>query len=198
MKVEKVIKLVRMKITDEDTNRWANYQIVDVINEAVRFIRNIFISNQPTMLTQKISGVLAAGENVIELEFIPINYTDVRCNGKRLHLTSIHSVDDTELKGEPEVFIPSGATAIEVYPIPDRVYQYSILAIPAAKELTEEDELPFPEDYSDNVIEYTAMRLSLIDEFDESMETQLITQVQTNVNNKLAAYAPMAHVIDGY
>lgn len=198
MKVKQVVKLVRMKITDEDTNRWNDYQILDVINEAVRFIRNIFITNQPTMLSQKITGELTEGENVIELEFAPLNYVDVRCNGKRLHLTSLHSIDDTEQRGTPAVFVPAGVSAIEVYPIPDKTYKYIVTAIPAAEELSEDDELPFPEDYSDNVVEYAAMRLSMIDEFDQTVETQLIAQIQANVSNKLAEYAPMAHVIDSY
>lgn len=198
MKVKQVIKLVRMKITDEDINRWSDYQIVDVINEAVRFIRNIFIQNQPTMLAQKFTGELAADENIIELEFAPLNYIDVRVDGKRLHLTSIHSIDDTELRGRPSVFVPAGMKAIEVYPIPDMAYKYNVTVVAAAEELTETDELPFPEDYTDNVIEYVAMRLSMIDEFDETMETTLLTQIQTNVNNKLAGYAPMAHAIDSY
>ena len=198
MKVKQVVQLVRMKITDEDINRWNDYQILDVINEAVRFIRNIFITNQPTMLSQKIVGELAEGENVIELEFVPLNYVDVRCNGKRLHLTSLHSVDDTEQRGEPSLFVPAGVSAIEVYPIPDKTYKYIVTAIPAAEALSEDDELPFPEDYSDNVVEYAAMRLSMIDEFDQTVETQLITQIQTNVSNKLAEYAPMAHVVDSY
>lgn len=187
-----------MKITDEDINRWSDYQIIDVINEAVRFIRNIFIQNQPTMLAQKFTGELVAGENIIELEFTPLNYIDVRVGGKRLHLTSIHSVDDTEMNGKPIVFVPAGMNAIEVYPIPDTEYKYSVTVVAAAEELTEDDELPFPEDYTDNVIEYVAMRLSMIDEFDETMETTLLTQIQTNVNNKLATYAPMAHAVDSY
>lgn len=198
MKVKQVVQLVRMKITDEDINRWNDYQILDVINEAVRFIRNIFITNQPTMLSRKVSGELAEDENIIELEFTPLNYVDVRCNGKRLHLTSLHSIDDIEQRGEPAVFVPVGVSAIEVYPIPDKTYKYIATAIPAAEELSEDDELPFPEDYSDNVIEYAAMRLSMIDEFDQTVETQLITQIQTNVSNKLATYAPMAHVVDSY
>lgn len=198
MKVKQVVKLVRMKITDEDINRWNDYQILDVINEAVRFIRNIFITNQPTMISQKITGELTEGENVIELEFVPLNYVDVRCNGKRLHLTSLHSIDDTERRAEPNLFVPAGIKAIEVYPIPDKTYKYIVTAIPTAEELLEDDELPFPEDYSDNVVEYAAMRLSMIDEFDQTVETQLITQIQTNVSNKLATYAPMAHVVDSY
>lgn len=198
MKVKQVVKLVRMKITDEDTNRWNDYQILDVINEAVRFIRNIFITNQPTMLSQKITGELTEGENIIELEFVPLNYIDVRCNGKRLHLTSLHYIDDTERRAEPNLFVPAGIKAIEVYPIPDKTYKYIVVAIPAAEELSEDDDLPFPEDYSDNVIEYAAMRLSMIDEFDQTVETQLITQIQTNVSTKLAEYAPMVHVVDSY
>ena len=102
MKVKQVIKLVRMKITDEDINRWEDYQIIEVINEAVRFIRNIFIEQQPTMIAQKVTGFLVAGENTIEFDFAPLKIVDIRCVGKRLHLTSIHNIDDTESEALPK------------------------------------------------------------------------------------------------
>lgn len=198
MKVKQVIKLVRMKITDEDINRWEDYQIIDVINEAVRFIRNIFIEQQPTMIAKKVTGFLVEGENTIEFDFAPLKIVDIRCVGKRLHLTSIHNIDDTESEGTPKVFIPATTKCIEVYPVPDCSYKYAAFIIPPADELAEEDELPFPEDYSDNVIEYTAMRLSLIDEFNQSTETALISQIQSNVSHKLETYSPQQHTVDSY
>ena len=198
MKVKQVISIVRMKITDEDVNRWEDYRIIDIINEAVRFIRNIFIDQQPTMIAQKVSGLMLAGENTIEFDSAPLKVVDIRCAGKRLHLTSIHNIDDTESEGTPKVFIPATPKCIEVYPVPDCSYKYSAFIIPAAEELTEADELPFPEDYSDDVIEYVAMRLSLIDEFNQQVETSLITQIQSNVSHKLETYAPQQHTVDSY
>ena len=85
MKVKQVISIVRMKITDEDVNRWEDYRIIDIINEAVRFIRNIFIDQQPTMIAQKVSGLMLAGENAIEFDSAPLKIVDIRCAGKRLH-----------------------------------------------------------------------------------------------------------------
>ena len=122
----------------------------------------------------------------------------MRCKGRRLHLSSRHGIKDTEVKGEPEQFVPTGIGSIEVYPIPNTACKYEILAIKAAEELEIESSLPFPDDFCDEVIEYTATRLSLIDEFDQSAETQLISTINSNVANKLQRYAPKAHVVEGY
>ena len=199
MKIRDVIERIRIKITDENAYRFTDDNIVLIINDAVRLIRNVFIDEMPEMMCEpKVTGTLANGENAITLPFLPVRYIDVRCRGRRLHLTARHGIEDTQTKGDPELFVPTSVDSVELYPIPNRDSGYEILAVKAAEELDIEGELPFPDDFSDEVIEYTAARLSLIDEFDQSAEMQLISTINSNVANKLQRYAPKEHVVKGY
>lgn len=199
MNVRDVIERVRIKITDENAYRFTDENIILIVNDAVRLIRNVFIDEMPEIMCEpKVTGELADGENTIIVPFNPVRYIDVRCNGRRLHLSARHGIDDTEAVGEPELFVPSGISSIEVYPKPNGVSKYEVFAVKAAEELDIESELPFPDDFCDEVIEYTATRLSLIDEFDQSAETQLISTINSNVANKLQKYAPKEHVVKGY
>lgn len=199
MEIRNVIERIRIKITDENAYRFTDDNIVLIINDAVRLIRNVFIDEMPEMMCEpKVTGELASGENIITMPFLPVRYIDVRCKGQRLHLSARHGIADTEAIGEPELFVPSGISSIEVYPKPNGVSKYEVFAVKAAEELDIESELPFPDDFCDEVIEYTATRLSLIDEFDQSAETQLISTINSNVANKLQKYAPKEHVVKGY
>ena len=199
MEIRDVIERIRIKITDENAYRFTDDNIVLIINDAVRLIRNVFIDEMPEMMCEpKVTGTLAGGENAVKLPFIPVRYIDVRCKGRRLHLSARHGIADTEAIGGPALFVPTGVDSIEVYPIPDSNSKYEILAIKAAEELDIDAALPFPDDFCDEVIEYTATRLSLIDEFDQSAETQLISTINNNVASKLQRYAPKEHTVKGY
>ena len=72
------------------------------------------------------------------------------------------------------------------------------LAVGASVDLVEEDALPFQSDYCDCVIEYVAMRLSMIDEFDQNVEAQLLGEIRSHVKSKLNDYVPQDHVVRPY
>ena len=85
-----------------------------------------------------------------------------------------------------------------IYPIPQEEVKCTILAVGASVELTETDELPFQSDYSDCVIEYVAMRMSMIDEYDQSVEAQLLGEIRNHIRTKLNDYVPQDHVVSPY
>lgn len=200
MNLKDILYYTRIKINDTNAYRFTDEDMINIVNEAIRFIRNIFIKEVPDMLVDPaIEGVLESGENSIQLTVQPVQYTDVRCNGKLLHKTSIHSIRDLKRTGEPEFFVITGVNSIAVYPIPTQQIDYSIRVITAPVVVQNNDDvMPFPDDFNDSIIEYTAMRLSLIDEYDQSVEIQLLQQIQSNIINKLSIYAVDEHAVRPY
>lgn len=200
MNLKDILYYTRIKINDTNAYRFTDEDMINIVNEAIRFIRNIFIKEVPDMLVDPaIEGVLESGENSIQLTVQPVQYTDVRCNGKLLHKTSIHSIRDLKRTGEPEFFVITGVNSIAVYPIPTQKIDYSIRVITAPVVVQNNDDvMPFPDDFNDSIIEYTAMRLSLIDEYDQSVEIQLLQQIQSNIINKLSIYAVDEHAVRPY
>lgn len=200
MNLKDILYYTRIKINDTNAYRFTDEDMTNIVNEAIRFIRNIFIKEVPDMLVDPaIEGVLESGENSIQLTVQPVQYTDVRCNGKLLHKTSIHSIRDLKRTGEPEFFVITGVSSIAVYPIPTQKTDYSIRVITAPVVVQNNDDvMPFPDDFNDSIIEYTAMRLSLIDEYDQSVEIQLLQQIQSNIINKLSIYAVDEHSVRPY
>ena len=54
MKIKTIVERIRFKINDVDAYRFADEQIVNVINEAERFVRNIFLELRPELLADKL------------------------------------------------------------------------------------------------------------------------------------------------
>jgi len=199
MTIKTIINNIRLRINDEDKYRWSDEDLLTIINEAVRFIRNIFVEEMPIMVAeQQFKGELSKGENVVTVPFDVIKYIDVRCNGKPLHAETMHYLRDTEQEGTPKVFVPLNKNTLAIFPIPQTTTKYSVLAVGASVDLVAEDELPFQSDYGDCVIEYVSMRVSMIDEYDQSVEAQLLGEIRSHIRTKLNDYVPQEHVVSPY
>ena len=199
MKIKTIVERIRFKINDVDAYRFADEQIVNVINEAERFVRNIFLELRPELLADKVeTGTFAQGENVARLDYIPVRYIDVRCGKKLLHAVNIHEIKDLTAVGEPEVYVVVAKSAIAVYPLPDKEMPYFVTTVSSFTEQGLEDDSFFGDDYDDSLIEFTAMRLSMLDEFDESVEAQLLAEIRSNVQSKLLRLTNSPHFIKSY
>ena len=199
MNVANIIKRVRLKITDEDKYRFSDDDVIIAINEAIRFVNDNITSILPELIAVQETGSLEAGENTIEMDSSPTRILEVRIGKDSLHCINLHHVSDTEATGRPEAFVILGAKKLKVYPIPNKKVKYEITFVPAAMEVVEvDDEISIPDDFIDSVIEFTSMRLSLVDEFDQTMETQLMTVLHDKIQSKLAAYAPANCFIRSY
>lgn len=199
MKIKTVVERVRFKINDVDAYRFTDEQILNVVNEGERFVRNIFLELRPELLADKAEiGTLAKGDNVMKFDYIPVRYVDVRCGKKILHAVNIHEIADLTAVGEPKFYVVVAKSTIAVYPIPDKAMPYFVTTVNGFKEQGLDDDSFFGDDYDDSLIEFTAMRLSMLDEFDESVEAQLLAEIRSNVRNKLLRLTSSPHFIKSY
>lgn len=199
MNVANVIKRVRLKITDEDKYRFSDDDVIIAMNEAIRFVNDNITSILPELIAVQETGSLEAGENTIGMDSSPTRILEVRIGKDSLHCINLHHVNDTEETGQPGAFVILGAKKLKVYPIPNEKVNYEITFVPVATEVVEvEDEVSIPDDFIDSVIEFTSMRLSLVDEFDQTMETQLMSMLHDKIQSKLAAYVPTDCFVSSY
>ena len=199
MNVANVIKRVRLKITDEDKYRFSDDDVIIAMNEAIRFVNDNITSILPELIAVQETGSLEAGENTIGMDSSPTRILEVRIGKDSLHCINLHHVNDTEETGQPGAFVILGAKKLKVYPIPNEKVNYEITFVPVAMEVVEvEDEVSIPDDFIDSVIEFTSMRLSLVDEFDQTMETQLMSMLHDKIQSKLAAYVPTDCFVSSY
>lgn len=199
MKITTIIERIRFKINDVNSYRFTNEQILSIVNEAERFVRNIFFELRPELLTDNVvTGTLKKGQNVLQFDFIPMRYIDVRCGRRVLHAVHIREIRDVLAVGEPEVYTVVAKSAIAVYPIPTRDMTYSVSAVKGFVEQCMDDDSFFGDDYDDSLIEFAAMRLSMLDEFDESVEAQLLSEIRGNVERKLMNLTGGPHFVRGY
>ena len=107
MTIKTIINNIRLRINDEDRYRWSDENYLTIINEAVRFIRNVCVEEMPMMVSEDLLGIiLQKGENVVTIPFDVIKYIDVRVDGKPLHAETMHYLKDVEQEGTPNVFVP--------------------------------------------------------------------------------------------
>lgn len=200
MKIKTVIENVRLKINDTDKFRFLDYDILNIVNDGIRFIRNIFLDQYPDLLVDDVLfGTLEAEENKIELPFIPARYVDVRVNGERLRGAILQDIDDLLALGQPNKYCIVGKGKIRVFPIPKENSKYSVVAVPVAQDVELDDDSPFLEDFNDCLVEFVALRLSMIDEFDQSQETTLLQQISNNVIMKIQKInTPTIETVRGY
>lgn len=192
-----VMELVRRKINDIDCIEFTDEEVLKVVNEALRFIREIYMDEMPDLLIEVDSAMLEHGENKVELPAKLLKLTDVRCNGRMLHFAMLRNIQDIDRMGSPKVYALT-RKYIQLYPIPDQAMTCTYSYITESPEYTYDDDFPFPVDFAQYVEEYAAIRLGTVVEADVSMETQIYGQLRSSIVTAIQKLVPDTCVVDSY
>ena len=211
-------------------------EIVTVINNGIRFIRRTIADVCPEMLISTAKGLLAPGQEVVELDKRPLRMSRVKAgdeivssvtekhsalirknynlifNNKNLiydqtttttykertlEATNFRHIPDGNGSGRPEMYYRTGLKTIHFWPVPTTETAYTIDTIDDIDEVTIEDNSPLLSDFDDFLLEYTSLRLSIGNEFDESQETQVMMNIYNQIRDLLAP-PPVGVVVQGY
>lgn len=199
--VEELIKRVRILVHDEQETGYDDIAILNCLNAGSRFLRRMILQLKPELLSNVTKGNLNTNENIIELDFIPVKIVDIRINGKRIIYKSRADILNMDKHGFPYAYFITGLKTINLYPIPDKLINYEILAVEDIKEMTLSDDdngkSPFPNEFDDMLIEYALIRLSMGNEFDMSQEMSVMSQIVAQLENILRE-RDTVYVISGY
>ncbi len=80
--IQSILGRVRVAVHDTDGITYDDDEIVAVINAGLRFVRRTIMTLQPELLSETVSGELAAGENVVVLEKRPSAIVEVTAGDK--------------------------------------------------------------------------------------------------------------------
>ena len=104
---------------------------------------------------------------------------------------------DLGRKGTPQSYFLTGDKTVTIYPVPELVTQYEILAIPDIDDLTIDDTSPLLHEFDDLLVEYANLRLSIENEYDVSQDSQIMANIQNQVI-RLLRIPPKGVMVQGY
>ena len=92
--IKTLIKRIRRVVHDTDAITYDDDEVLDVINQGVRYIRRVIVDNKPEMLASKnVEGLLKAGERSIDMPYRPLSILYVRAGSDIASSEDIFSND---------------------------------------------------------------------------------------------------------
>jgi len=201
LSVQALARRIRYRLHDIDEITYEDEEILDSLNNGIRFIRRTIASIRPALLMTEHSGTLAAGIKSITLETRPMKIINVTVGKpeKALHETemafAIHRASDKT--GEPQEFYLTGSQTINFYPTPKEPTPYTIRTVDDVEELTWQDKSPLLTEFDDFLVEYVTIRLSVGNEYDMTQEMQMLANIAAQIQ-QIIMPPPAGIITKGY
>lgn len=194
LSVQTLAGRIRTRLHDTDEIEYDDEQILDCINNGVRFIRRTIASIRPALLMTEHKGTLAGGAKSVELPVRPLKIINVTlgANGEFLYETEMATAiyENMYKVGDPKYFFLTGTKTINFYPIPSSNKQYTIRTVDDINELEWSDNSPLLTEFDDFLVEYVTIRLSIGNEYDVSQEGQLMANIVEQIQTILTPPPP--------
>ena len=194
LSVQTLAGRIRTRLHDTDEIEYDDEQILDCINNGVRFIRRTIASIRPALLMTEHKGTLAGGAKSVELPVRPLKIINVTLgtNGEFLYETEMATAiyENMYKVGDPKYFFLTGTKTINFYPIPSSNKQYTIRTVDDINELEWSDNSPLLAEFDDFLVEYVTIRLSIGNEYDVSQEGQLMANIVEQIQTILTPPPP--------
>lgn len=165
----------------------------------LRMIRVSAGSEVLSSITEKHSDMIYKNTKLIfnNKNMIYDQTTTTTYKEKTLQATNFRHVPDDDGSGNPKMYYRTGLKTIHFWPVPQKETAYTIDTIDDIEEVTINDDSPFISDFDDFLMEYTSLRLSIGNEYDESQETQIMMNIYNQIRNLLAP-PPPGIAVEGY
>ena len=234
--IKTILKRARATLHDSAEITYDDDELLDVVNNGIRFIRRTIAEVQPEMLIETTKGMLDVGVSSVTLDRRPLriirvkagdeetnvvvdDYSDLIYRNKNLiynnqtiiyaestnrtfkertlGATNLRHIPDEDGQGPPQLFYRTGLKTVNFWPVPQKPTAYTIDTIYDIEEVGINDNSPLITDFDDFLVEYTSLRLAVGNEYDESQETQIMTNIYGQIRDLLAP-PPVGVVVDGY
>lgn len=92
--IKTLMKRIRRVVHDVDAITYDDDEILDVINQGIRYIRRVIADNKPEMLASKtVDGMIKAGERSIDMPYRPLMILYVRAGSDIASSEDVYSSD---------------------------------------------------------------------------------------------------------
>lgn len=183
--VQTLARRIRTRLHDTDEITYEDDEILDCINNGIRFIRRTIANIRPALLMSEHKGTLAGGAKSVELPVRPLKIINVTLGtgGEFLHETEMATAiyENMYKMGDPKYFFLTGTKTINFYPVPSSNRQYTIRTVDDVNEVDWDGNSPLLTEFDDFLIEYAAIRLSVGNEYDMSQENQLMANIVAQI-----------------
>ena len=202
MTVKDIIERIRASTHDRDSLDYDDDQLIQYINNGVRFVRRTILAIDNYLLADTVTGVNdvpAPSDDEDDINTEPVEPIDlsiinidggfssiigVKVNGNELKPINPRVIDVPDQEGEPSYYYAIGLKKIALWPLPTGRVEYTVTLVPDYTILTGlDDEVPFTSDVIDFIVEYAVIRASMVNEFDVSQESQImgaiVSQIET-------------------
>lgn len=189
--VKDMITRIRAETHDHQMAGFQDWEILMYINDGLRFIRRQIMDIYPSYLADiDMEGEIGEGENMLFLYKPVSSIIEVRIDGRIIDRINPRTIKDSRKQGKPGFYYLKGTQTIKLWPVADKAYEYSIVAVGDIEKLTIDDETPLPNELDDFVQEYAIYRMSMTNEFDMSQENNIMANIVQQLMAMLRDYMP--------
>lgn len=200
MTVQDLIYRIRDNVHDNDELEYDDSTLIAYINDGARFVRRTLLDIDSALLAgDPIEGETEEGQKYISLEQSVSSIIYVVVNGRKLKAINIRDIAEPGQMGDPEAYYVTSFKNINLYPTPEGVVSYKILAVPDMTPFTDvTDEVPYMNELIDFIVEYATIRSSVTNEFDVSQEQSIMGSIVSQIERLVRRYNCKGVQTDGY
>ena len=151
---------LRVKLRDLGETSYSDYELLRKLEEGDREIRRLAAIYKPSFLAVPYAGTCVPGERLVTMPPHTL-LLEVVLDGKPLE-----AIDMDEFAalagtspGKPRKFTPFGKVAFRFSPAPDLAYVFEAWHVPTATPLVKDEELPWPSEFDDLLLDYALVRI---------------------------------------
>lgn len=193
MTLKDVIERIRASTHDNDALDYTDQQLINYVNNGIRFVRRTMLAIDTLLLADTLTGVNEAASSEetepVDLSVIKIpdgfsNIISVKVNGNTLRPINPRTITDIDMEGDAEFYYAIGFNNICLWPHPTGKVEYTVTYVPDLVILTDMDaEVPFTSEIIDFIVEYAVIRASMVNEFDVSQETSIMGAIVSQIES---------------
>ena len=117
--IKTIMKTVRTAVHDSDAITYDDDELIDVLNNGIRFIRRTIMEIQPENLSETIVGELSAGENTVLIDKRPAKIVEITA-GDNVKTSKTYKISDKIYRNYNPIF--HNKTPIYAEQIVDKTY----------------------------------------------------------------------------
>lgn len=185
---------LRTKLQDLGEVSYSDYELLRKIEEGDREIRRLAAVYKPSYLAEPYEGICDPGERLVALPSHTL-LLEIVLDGKALDPIGMdeYVARIEEPSGKPKAFMSFGKVAFRWLPVPDLAYTFTAWYVPTAAPLVKDQELPWPTEFDDLLLDYAVTRIQGGGE-----AAQFFAQWHDEVVQLLSGIAPKETLVEGY
>lgn len=193
-----LLTAIRYRLVDPDKTDYSDAELTSYLKDAHKAIYMTVAQLKPELVRVKeIGNTVPDTSTITLLGGILLSKVALWIEGQKIPAVNPEEFSDNEDKGRPTSFWTAGFEAIELYPVPDGEYQYTVKYVPHPMS-TFGTESPWPSGFDPFLVEFTVARAGLRNEADMTQEAGFMANWQSKLVDALGSVDRGEGIVRGY